>query len=106
MEMQGVSIPIEKKKKAAVVPLFNGAMDLAFDLVQKIRKYEVSSEMVISEKKLGNLLASLEAAGVDNALLIGDNELESSQVAIRNLVSREQVTLSLNDIDSIVSLIR
>ena len=106
LEMQGVSIPIEKKKKAAVVPLFNGAMDLAFDLVQKIRKYEVSSEMVISEKKLGKLLASLEAAGVDNALLIGDNELESSQVAIRNLVSREQVTLSLNDIDSIVSLIR
>lgn len=106
LETQGVSIPIERKKKSAVVPLSTNAMDLSFDLAHKIRDYEVPCELVISEKKLGKLLSSLETAGFDNVILIGDDELARLQVAIRNLVSREQVTMSLSNVEAIVNLLR
>lgn len=106
LENQGVTIPVPKRNRVAVISMDESTASPAFALTQSIRQTGIISEFVpLGKSKLGKLLENLQKSGYAFAVLIGMDELQSGQVAVKALDRRSQVNVAIDDIEGFHRLI-
>ncbi|MFA6238780.1 MAG: histidine--tRNA ligase [Bacteriovorax sp.] len=82
------------------------ALDTALKLAQALRRHNLKIVTSLEALKFKKVFPTAEKKGVKFVTLIGSDELTNNQVQIKNISTKEQHTVDLNDLDSILKIIK
>lgn len=98
MRQLGV-LPDIKTQTEVMIASMEPALDAQrFAVAQQLRRAGIATDLVFDHRKLGKQLRQIEGLGVDNVILLGEEEAAAGSVTVRNLATREQVQVSQEDI--------
>jgi histidyl-tRNA synthetase len=74
------------------------ARQFTFELARRLRRQRIKAVYDFEERKLKKLMAQADKLRAAYALLIGENELSSGRVTLRNMKTGEQVQLDEEEV--------
>ncbi len=90
-----------------VATLGEQAQKLAFSLTNELRRAGISAEMDYADKSLKSQLKRADKLNSSFALIMGDKEIDEKQVLLRNMQTKDQQTIPLDDLlESIIKIIK
>ena len=105
LDKQGVELPIETALDVYVAVLGPGANDRALELVQALRAQGFAAERDYLDRKLKTQFKSADNFKAKTLITLGESEVESGQVTVKNNYNREEITVSLDQIQENYQLI-
>ena len=103
LELQSL-LPEQTKKIAAfVVATGSAAEAYAFKLMTDLRRKNISAAMDFGKKSLKAQMKQAAKSGAKFALIIGEDEVASSTVTIKNLETSAQVTVPVAEVSDKIS---
>lgn len=99
METAGLFPPgITNDIKALVVTFDARALDYGFGIVSALRKAGIRADIYPEAVKMKKQMKYANARGVRYVIVIGDNEIESGQLVLKDMESGEQHAFTLEEI--------
>lgn len=98
MLAQKVPLPKPPHPTLFVIPIGEKAKTLATELVFDLRHKDISTAIDWNPKKIGKSLERAASLHAKYALVLGDEELSSGKIALKELSTREQVTIGLKNL--------
>ena len=98
LDKQGIELPVEKEMDTYIAVLGQGANIKALKLVQAIRNQGFSAERDYLGRKIKAQFKSADAFKAKTVITLGESELESGQVSVKNNTTREEVTVSFEEL--------
>ncbi|SNM46292.1 histidyl-tRNA synthetase [Streptococcus pneumoniae] len=98
LEKQGVTLPIENALDVYIAVLGEGANIKALELVQALRQQGFKAERDYLNRKLKAQFKSADVFATKTLITLGESEVESGQVTVKNNQTREEVQVSLETI--------
>ena len=105
LDKQGVELPIETALDVYVAVLGAGANGRALELVQALRAQGFAAERDYLDRKLKAQFKSADIFKAKTLITLGESEVESGQVTVKNNYNREEITVSLDQIQENYQLI-
>ncbi|CEL91486.1 histidine--tRNA ligase [Streptococcus sanguinis] len=105
LDKQGVELPIETALDVYVAVLGPGANSRALELVQALRVQGFAAERDYLDRKLKAQFKSADIFKAKTLITLGESEVESGQVTVKNNHNREEITVSLDQIQENYQLI-
>ncbi len=102
MEANGVRIPEPQGADAFIVVMGAEAKKVGLRLMRTLRQEGLKVEMDDMARNVKNQFKYADRTKAIKAIVIGEQELENNQVAIRDMESGEQVLVGMEDILSIL----
>ncbi|MDR0901011.1 MAG: histidine--tRNA ligase, partial [Methanobrevibacter sp.] len=81
-----------------VAPINDETRAESFEIVQLLRKNNISSEVDLSRKKFKKLLNTANKLNVKYVILVGKDELDKDSVTIKNMANGKQDLVAINEI--------
>lgn len=98
LELQGLTPKLDKKITAFVVSGGVEAEVYAFKLMTDLRRKNISAAMDFGKKSMKAQMKQAAKSGAKFALIIGDDEIASSTVTVKNLKTSTQEKISLAEV--------
>lgn len=98
LDKQGVELPIETALDVYVAVLGPGANGRALELVQALRTQGFAAERDYLDRKLKAQFKSADIFKAKTLITLGESEVESGQVTVKNNHNREEIIVSLDQI--------
>ncbi|QLB51009.1 histidine--tRNA ligase [Streptococcus sanguinis] len=105
LDKQGVELPIETALDVYVAVLGVGANGRALELVQALRAQGFAAERDYLDRKLKAQFKSADIFKAKTLITLGESEVESGQVTVKNNHNREEIIVSLDQIQENYQLI-
>ena len=105
LDKQGVELPIETALDVYVAVLGAGVNGRALELVQALRAQGFAAERDYLDRKLKAQFKSADIFKAKTLITLGESEVESGQVTVKNNHNREEITVSLDQIQENYQLI-
>ena len=105
LDKQGVELPIETDLDVYVAVLGAGANGRALELVQALRAQGFAAERDYLDRKLKAQFKSADIFKAKTLITLGESEVESGRVTVKNNHNREEITVSLDQIQENYQLI-
>ncbi|MBN1842987.1 MAG: histidine--tRNA ligase [Deltaproteobacteria bacterium] len=97
----------EKRPDLYIAALGSQAQDRAFEWMQHIRRQKVRTEMDFQDRSLKAQMRRANKLGASYVLIVGERELEEGAAVLRNLETKEQKEVSIQDlVSAVVSKVR
>ena len=96
LEKQGVALPIENALDVYIAVLGEGANIKALELVQALRQQGFKAERDYLNRKLKAQFKSADVFAAKTLITLGESEVESGQVTVKNNQTREEVEVTLD----------
>lgn len=97
MLTQNIPIPDNSNPFILLIPMTEEAKKLAFTLTTELRHNEIPSEIYLNIKKIQRGLQVANDLKVSFSVLIGEDELKSQKVIIKDMQNRTQESINLNN---------
>jgi histidyl-tRNA synthetase len=81
-------------------------LEAALNLAQTLRKNNLKIVTSLETLKFKKVFPTAEKKGVKFVTLMGSDELAKNQIQLKNLTTKEQITLSLDDLQAILKIIK
>ena len=98
LDKQGVELPIEAGLDAYIAVLGAGANGKALELVQSLRAQGFAAERDYLNRKIKAQFKSADIFQAKTIITLGESELESGELTVKNNETRQEVTVSLDAI--------
>ncbi len=98
LEKQGVNLPIENALDVYIAVLGEGANQKALELVQALRQQGFKAERDYLNRKLKAQFKSADVFATRALITLGESEVETGKVTVKNNQTREEVEVSLETI--------
>jgi len=98
MKEQKSGLKGEETKKVVIIPIGDELRGEALRISQKLRESKLSVEVEVMGRKMAKALEDADRRNFDYAVIIGEKELKEGAVVLRNLKSREQNTLKIEEL--------
>ncbi|WP_161978723.1 histidine--tRNA ligase [Streptococcus sp. S784/96/1] len=98
LEKQGIALPVETNLDVYIAVLGEGANRKALQLVQAIRNQGFSAERDYLNRKLKAQFKSADILKARTIVTLGESEVESGQVTLKNNTTREELTTTLDEL--------
>ena len=98
LDKQGVDLPIETGLDAYIAVLGAGANGKALELVQSLRAQGFAAERDYLDRKIKAQFKSADIFQAKTIITLGESELESGELTVKNNETRQEVTVSLEAI--------
>ena len=98
LEKQGVELPLEDSLDVYIAGLGEGANNTALEIVQALRRQGFTVERDYLNRKLKAQFKSADTFGAKVLITLGESEIESKQVTVKNNQTREELIVDLNQI--------
>ena len=98
MEATGVEIPKEEGVKVFIASAGDKATEKAFEICYKLRLNGVVAETDHMQRGLKPQMKYSNKIGARYTLVLGDSEIETGNVKLKNMESGEQIELDINKI--------
>ena len=105
LDKQGVELPIETALDVYVAVLGADANGRALELVQALRAQGFAAERDYLDRKLKAQFKSADNFKAKTLITLGESEVESGRVTVKNNHNREEITVSLDQIQENSQLI-
>ena len=105
LDKQGVELPIETALDVYVAVLGAGANGRALELVQALRAQGFAAERDYLDRKLKAQSKPADDFKTKTLITLGESDVESGQVTVKNNYNREEITVSLDQIQENYQLI-
>jgi len=92
----------EEAKRIVVIPIGDEMRGEALKVSQLLRGAELSVEVEVMGRKMAKALEDADRRGFDCAVIVGEKELKEQSVVLRNLKSREQKTLKVEELEEAI----
>lgn len=100
LEKQGITLPIEEPMDVYLAVLGEAANCKALALVQAIRKQGFTAERDYLGRKIKAQFKSADSFNAKTIITLGESEVETGKVIIKNNQTREEMEVSLEEITS------
>ncbi|GAX48234.1 histidine--tRNA ligase [Pseudolactococcus reticulitermitis] len=100
LEEQGTSLPVSQPLDVYVVVLGASANVAALKLVQSLRDQGYSVERDVLNRKIKQQFKSAEEFGAKTIITLGETEVETGEIVVKNNVTRAEVKTTLSEIES------
>ena len=98
LDKQGVELPIEMGLDAYIAVLGAGANGKALELVQSLRAQGFAAERDYLDRKIKAQFKSADIFQAKTIITLGESELESGELTVKNNVTRQEVTVAFEAI--------
>ena len=98
LDKQGIKLPVEESLDVYIAVLGSGANGKALELVQSIRYQGFKAERDYLGRKIKAQFKSADTFKAKTVITLGESELESGQVSVKNNTTREEVTVSFEEL--------
>ena len=98
LEKQGVALPLETGLDAYIAVLGEAANRSALELVQALRNQGYVVERDYLDRKLKAQFKSADAFRAKTIITLGESEIESNQVTVKNNATRQEVVVGLDQV--------
>ena len=98
LEKQGAALPFETGLDAYIAVLGEAANRSALELVQALRNQGFAAERDYLDRKLKAQFKSADAFRAKTIITLGESEIESNQVTVKNNETRQEVVVGLNQV--------
>lgn len=100
LEKQGITLPIEEPMDVYLAVVGEAANSKALALVQAIRKQGFTAERDYLGRKIKAQFKSADSFNAKTIITLGESEVETGKVIIKNNQTREEMEVSLEEITS------
>lgn len=98
LDKQGITLPVEEGLDVYIAVLGSEANGKALELAQAIRHQGFKAERDYLGRKIKAQFKSADAFKAKTVITLGESELESGQVNVKNNTTREEVTVSFEEL--------
>ena len=98
LDKQGIELPVEESLDVYIAVLGSGANGKALELVQSIRYQGFKAERDYLGRKIKAQFKSADTFKAKTVITLGESEVESGQVNVKNNATREEVTVSFEEL--------
>ena len=98
LDKQGIELPVEESLDVYIAVLGSGANGKALELVQAIRYQGFKAERDYLGRKIKAQFKSADTYKAKTVITLGESEVESGQVNVKNNATREEVTVSFEEL--------
>lgn len=98
LDKQGIELPVEESLDVYIAVLGSGANGKALELVQAIRYQGFKAERDYLGRKIKAQFKSADTFKAKTVITLGESEVESGQVNVKNNSTREEVTISFEEL--------
>ena len=98
LDKQGIELPVEESLDVYIAVLGSGANGKALELVQAIRYQGFKAERDYLGRKVKAQFKSADTFKAKTVITLGESEVESGQVNVKNNATREEVTVSFEEL--------
>ena len=98
LDKQGITLPVEEGLDVYIAVLGSEANGKALALAQAIRHQGFKAERDYLGRKIKAQFKSADAFKAKTVITLGESELESGQVSVKNNTTREEVTVSFEEL--------
>ena len=98
LDKQGIELPVEESLDVYIAVLGSGANGKALELVQAIRYQGFKAERDYLGRKIKAQFKSADTFKAKTVITLGESEVESGQVNVKNNSTREEVTVSFEEL--------
>ena len=100
LDKQGIALPVETNLDVYIAVLGEGANSKALALVQAIRKQGFKAERDVLNRKIKAQFKSADVLKAKTIITLGESEVESGQVTLKNNQTRQELTVTFEQIQS------
>ncbi|MCR2820502.1 histidine--tRNA ligase [Lederbergia panacisoli] len=97
LEAEGINIDSKYAADCYIIALGDEARDYSVSLLQKLRQAGFSSDRDYLNRKLKAQFKAAERLGAKFAIILGDEELQTGKITVKNLDNGEQSVMSLHN---------
>lgn len=98
LDKKGITLPVEECLDVYIAVLGSEANGKALELAQAIRHQGFKAERDYLGRKIKAQFKSADAFKAKTVITLGESELESGQVSVKNNTTREEVTVSFEEL--------
>lgn len=98
MDQQKVEWPVEKRLDIFVIKVDEKNKDTAFRLLQEIRNASLSADMDYSGGSLKSQMRIANKIGARYTVIVGEEELSKNRVILRNMQTKEQKEVKIDNL--------
>ena len=98
LDKQGIKLPVEESLDVYIAVLGSGANGKALELVQSIRYQGFKAERDYLGRKIKAQFKSEDTFKAKTVITLGESEVESGVVKVKNNATREEVTVSFEEL--------
>ena len=98
LDKQGIELPVEESLDVYIAVLGSGANGKALELVQAIRYQGFKAERDYLGRKIKAQFKSADTFKAKTVITLGESEVESGEVNVKNNTTREEVTISFEEL--------
>ena len=98
LDKQGIELPVEESLDVYIAVLGSDANGKALELVQSIRYQGFKAERDYLGRKIKAQFKSADTFKAKTVITLGESEVESGQVNVKNNATREEITVSFEEL--------
>lgn len=98
LDKQGIELPVEESLDVYIAVLGSDANGKALELVQDIRYQGFKAERDYLGRKIKAQFKSADTFKAKTVITLGESEVESGQVNVKNNATREEITVSFEEL--------
>jgi histidyl-tRNA synthetase len=98
LQEQKANLSAHNGKRVAVTTITEELKPEALKIAQQLRSEGVTVEFEIMGRKMTKALEDADKRKADFAVIVGERELKEGAVVLKNLASREQVTVAISEL--------
>ena len=98
LKVQGVTVPEPGKPQLLVAYLGETAKEIAIRLVADLRNADIPAILAVGDRSLKAQLRQANALKIEHAAIIGDEEVHTDTVILRDMANSEQARVLRQDV--------
>lgn len=98
LQTQKTTPAAKADKKVAVIPITESMKSEALKIAHHLRAAGVTVEFEVMGRKMAKALEDADKRKVDFAVIVGEREIKESAVVLKDLVNRQQNTISIDEL--------
>lgn len=98
VQAEGIALATPNQLDIFVIPLGEGAKSMAVSLVHQLRSNGFKVDMSYGDRALKGAMKAADRSGAKYAVLLGESELNSARVQVKDLTSSSQTDVPLDKV--------
>lgn len=103
LQHQKTALSPRDQKTVMIIPTQDELRGKALEISETLRKHCISVQVEVSGRKMAKTLEDADKKKLDYAVIIGQKELKDGSVVLRNLASRKQTTVKIDELERVIS---
>ncbi len=96
-------VPKKEREGCYIIPIGEESLSYAYDVLAELREEKIKADFDLKDRGIGKALGYADKAGFQFSMLIGEDEIEEEEIAVKDMESGEQERVDREDILEVIA---